>query len=165
MILHIDYDVDRDCILYESRKAEYEPFVDPKTQNVLEFWKICRDVGPYTQVISDELCRILDVQVKPRYYIQEVGSMIPWHVDRGTKCAVNMVLSTQDDPIEFRHQIGFQHYIRKYHYNFALIDTSMEHRVRANREDRLLFKMSIFDKSFSECKDAYEEYQRQRPQP
>ncbi len=155
MIYDIDYHIDRDYVLYESEKVQYSSFVDPKSKNVLDFWKICHDVGPYTQAITNDLCKILDVHIKPRYYIQEVGSTIPWHVDRGTKCAINVVLSTDRDPIEFRD--------RSYHYSTALIDTTKEHRVSAVTEPRVLFKMSIFDKSFGDCRDAYIEYQRRTP--
>ena len=45
MIYDIDYHIDRDYILYESEKVQYSSFVDPKSKNVLDFWKICRDVA------------------------------------------------------------------------------------------------------------------------
>ena len=44
----------------------------------------------------------------------------------------------------------------RYTYETAIVDVTQEHEVTAVNEDRVLFKMSIFDKSFEEVIERYE---------
>lgn len=157
MIQIIETEYDEDRLRQEAMDREgYEPFVDPKNGNVIEKWLIKRRMSDYSKELVCKFQDMLKCDIKPRFYIQEKDFMLPWHVDRGTKCAVNIVLSTQGDPIEFRHTVGEDTYRRKYYYRCALIDTTQEHRVKAISEPRVLFKMSIFDKSFEEAREAYD---------
>ena len=63
----IEYD--KDLILQECDEASYEPYFDPLGGKSLDYWMICRDVGPYTNEINSRISKILDVQCHPRYYI------------------------------------------------------------------------------------------------
>ena len=150
----IDYN--RELILQECDEAVFEPYVDPKSGKTMHFWMICRDVGPYTKEINERMCKTLDVQCHPRYYVLKDQFEIPWHTDRGTKCAINMILSTDRDPIWFRKN----DVEKSYEYSFSLIDVQTEHRVAAVTEARQLFKMSIFDKSYEEVLETYVRYER-----
>ena len=149
MIREIDHLIDERTLKIEAEDSRgYEPFVDPKTGTVIERWLIKRDVTGYARVLTRDFEEILETHIRPRFYIQERGFTLPFHRDRGTTCAINFVLSDTSDPIEFRD--------RSYAYKTAIIDVTREHRVTATTEDRVLFKMSIFDLSFDEVVERYE---------
>jgi len=154
MLTEINYDIDMNMIRKESRDMNgYAPFVDPKTGITIEKWLIKKDVTGYARVVSDHFQKILNVEVKPRFYIQEKGFTLPFHQDRGTQCCINFVLSTSKDPIVFRKN----HNTYSYQYQKALINVQEEHMVKASREDRYLFKLSIFDMSYDEARDILNE--------
>ena len=69
-------------------------------------------------------------------------------------CAVNLILNESQDTIEFR----VNDRIYENRYESALIDTQTEHQVVTVTGDRILFKMSILDKSFNDCREAYVRY-------
>ena len=151
MLTEIDYDIDMKMIRKESRDMEgYAPFVDPKTGRVVDEWLIKRVSTGYARVVSDHFEKILNVEVKPRFYIQEKGFTLPFHQDRGTQCCINFVLSTSKDPIVFRKD----HNTYTYQYKQALMNVQEEHMVKASREDRYLFKLSIFDMCYDEALKA-----------
>ena len=148
MLTEIDYDIDMRLIRRESREMEgYEPFVDPKTGKVVEKWLIKRDVKGYGRAVSNHFQKILNVKIKPRFYIQQKGFTVPFHQDRGTQCCINFVLSTPDDPIVFLKDYNTY----SYQYKKALINVQEEHMVKAAKEDRYLFKLSIFDINYDQA--------------
>ncbi len=153
MLYEIDYEYDKRMLLQEARvKDGYEPFVDPKNGSVIQKWLIKRDVTGYGAVLTDTFKSLLDVDIKPRFYIQEKGFTLPYHRDRGTTCAINFVLSSIADPITFRQGFNTFHF----KYKTAIVDVTQEHMVTAMTSDRYLFKMSIFDKSYEEILEAYD---------
>ena len=153
MIYEIDYDYDKNLLTREcSDMNGYEPFVDPETGKVIDKWLIKREVTGYGKMITEEFEKRLDVSIRPRFYIQERGFTLPYHRDRGTTCAINFVLSTSRDPISFRMSYNSFHF----KYKTAIVDVTQEHMVTATTEDRHLFKLSIFDKSFDEILKTYD---------
>lgn len=157
MIYKIDYEYDRKLLLRECTDKEgYEPYVDPKTGNVLNEWQVKRGVSGYGKMIGEEFEEILDVPINPRFYILEKNFTLPFHQDRGTTCSINFVLSTSRDPITFRQGCNTFHF----KYKSAIIDVTQEHMVTASKEDRYLFKLSIFDKSYEEVLETYVRYER-----
>tara|TARA_Y200000002_G_scaffold271746_1_gene226275 strand:+ start:272 stop:739 length:468 start_codon:yes stop_codon:yes gene_type:complete len=152
MIHEIDYEYDTRALRLEAEDMKgYEPFVDPKNGNVIDKWLIKREVTGYARWLSSTFEKMLDTAIKPRFYIQEKGFTLPFHRDRGTTCAVNFILSTSRDPIRFKTEWG----VNSYQYTTAIVDVSREHEVRASSQDRYLFKLSIFDKSYEEVVDKY----------
>ena len=105
-----------------------------------------------SKMITEEFEKRLDVSIKPRFYIQEKGFTLPFHQDRGTTCAINLVLSSVADPITFRQGFNTFHF----KYKTAIVDVTQEHMVTAMTSDRYLFKLSIFDKSYEEILEKYE---------
>ena len=157
MLYEIDYEYDRELLLRECTEEEgYEPYFDPKTGNVLNEWLIKRDVSGYGRMIGEEFEEILDVPIKPRFYILEKNFTLPFHQDRGTACSINFVLSTSRDPITFRQSYN----TFNFQYKTAIVDVSQEHMVTASKEDRYLFKLSIFDKSYEEVLETYVRHER-----
>ena len=79
MLTEINYEYDKKMLLREAEEREgYEPFVDPKTGTVIKEWLIKRDVTGYGKMICDEFMRVLNVPIKPRFYIQEKGFTVPF---------------------------------------------------------------------------------------
>ena len=151
MIEHINYDVDEERLLLEAENFDgYEPYLDPKTKHILNHWLIKRVSTGYGRLIADDFEKILSTKVKPRFYILKKGFELPFHSDRGTTCAINFVLSTSDDAISFRDG--------DHKYKSAIIDVTQDHAVKAVTEDRYLFKLSIFDKSYDDCREDYVRY-------
>ena len=151
-----DVQYDRLLLLEESMDRDYESFVDSKTGLVFDEWLVCRDIGPIGSRVAGSFEKILETSVSPRYYIQRKGMRLPFHCDRGTMCAVNLILNESQDTIEFR----VNDRIYENRYESALIDTQTEHQVVTVKGDRILFKMSILDKSFNDCREAYVRYRK-----
>ena len=153
-IEHVDYDINEKLILKESRERDgYEPFVDPKTGTVIKEWLIKKNVTGYGKTVSNHFEKILGIEVKPRFYIQEKGFTLPFHQDRGTQCCINFVLSTSKDPIIFKKE----HKVYTFKYKKALINVQEEHMIAATLEDRYLFKLSIFDMNYEQAKEILNE--------
>ena len=89
--------------------------------------------------------------IKPRYYIQEKNSSVPFHRDINTKCAINIVLSNDAGPILFED-------IGEVVYRCALLNTTQKHSVPKFQNERLLLKFSIFDKTYEEVKRRFKDY-------
>lgn len=125
----------------------YETFIDPKTQLPIHGWLIKRIDSGYGSIISNFFKNYFQLKdCRPRFYIQEVGVSIPFHKDRGTQCSFNFVLTDDPDPITFRDETLI--------YTTALLNTSVDHAVLNPKKKRILFKLSIFDKSFDEIKNV-----------
>lgn len=147
MIHEINYKYDHKRLYNEAIYADgYVSFNDPLTKKDIPEWCISKTIGPYGLSIVKDFSNICDCEIRPRYYIQEKGFTLPFHTDRGTQCAINFVLSTSKDPIRFKTESG----INSYQYRTAIVDVTKEHEVRASKEDRYLFKLSIFDKSYED---------------
>jgi len=156
MIYSFEYDFDKPLLAKEAMiDSGYEPFKDPKTGGVTQEWLIKKNISGYAAIISREFEKILNVKIKPRFYIQEKGFTLPFHQDRGTKCCINFVLSTAKDPIVFRRNYN----TFTFQYKVALINVQEEHMVKASREDRLLFKLSIFDIDFETALSRIQQYE------
>ena len=147
MLYNLNYDIDFNLLKQDADSCEYEPFVDPLTETVMPLWLMCRDVKGYGLVVRDFFKDILYTDVKPRFIIQKKGFVLNFHKDRGTKSAINFVLTTSTDPIRFRTDSGSN----SYQYKMALIDVQTEHEVVAAREDRYLFKLSLPNINYDEA--------------
>ena len=156
--LNIDYDSNK--LIEESTMVCYETF---RTGKNTESWFDNQNTW-YIGHISDsrkyfEVHRlkkmieslIYSESIKPRYYIQEKGSDVPFHRDMNTKCAINIVLSDNAGPILFED-------IGEVVYKCALLNTTQKHSVPEFQTKRLLLKFSIFDKTYEEVRRRFEEH-------
>ena len=82
-------------------------------------------------------------------YLTPANKTLNWHVDKGTKCAINWVINKPLDEaiLEYRDM--------KYIYKAAIINTSKEHRVTNLEFERILFKVSCFDMTYEELCTKY----------
>lgn len=144
MLFHIEQNIDYETILKEALdQKDYENFIDPKDGTIVTQWKIKKTNNGYSKKISNYYENFLESkECKPRFYIQQKNWSLPFHKDRGTLCSINYVLSNTDDKVTFK---SFEE-----SYRCALLNVQEEHSVTNLKEDRLLFKVSIFDKTYNE---------------
>jgi len=123
----------------EKAKLLSEPYKDPRYPDYkFDYWKIKH----YTDDNIEKIISDFGIMAKPRFYWLKENSSLPLHVDNGTSCSINFVLSPNAAPVLYS---GTQ-----YFYKQALINTSIPHGVKNGPYERLLLKLSIFDKTFEE---------------
>ena len=107
------------------------------------------DEYPEINRVQTQICNLLECRdIRPRYYKQEKNTEVPMHNDRGTFCAINIMLSDNAAPIIFK-------YLGEIKYECALLNIRKHHAVPSFPEERVLLKFSIFDVSY---KDALSNY-------
>lgn len=139
-LVHLNYQIDyeRLSVSDENAKADAEAYTDFRLKRPLDSWLISHYSDDYIQqVIAD-----MGVPCKPRFYWLEKNFHLPEHVDNGTQCSINFILSDNYAPVTIR---GVD-----YFYKSALLNTSIPHGVKNQEHDRVLFKLSIFDHTFDE---------------
>lgn len=147
MLYHIDLPIP-DSILEQAKLEEgYKSYYDTKNKHHINGWDQKHiDSGPayeYSKIIQD----ILELKdVRPRFYIQHTGMTIPMHKDRGTQCSFNFILEGTS-PITFEY--GEEYYQK------AILNTQSMHAVYNTIDDRVLYKISIFDQSYDEVVKRY----------
>lgn len=149
MIYKFDFDYDHDLLMQHALEDGYTNFVDPKGGKVFDNWFIKHVSSGYGKTISDMFEQMFQCEVRPRFYIQNPGWSLGFHRDRGTQCAINIVLQGEDDKITFRGY-GLEESIS---YKVALLNVQDEHAVLEPKSKRYLFKMSIFDKTYQEIRE------------
>lgn len=83
--------------------------------------------------------------IEANFFTQQEGTEVKTHVDVGTPCAINFIISGAATPIIFEE--GGTHY-----YQNALLDVSKRHSVPKQVDtERLLFKLRILDQTFEEA--------------
>lgn len=155
MIQELNYNYDRLLLLEESMDRDYKSFVDPKTGLVLDEWLTCKKIGLVGSKVASDFEKILQTKIEPRYYIQRKGMRLPFHCDRDTLCAINLILNNSKDAIEFR----VDEKIYKNFYQTALIDTQTEHQVVTILDDRILFKLSMKEIYFKDALERIQQYE------
>lgn len=166
MIEHSDYyqtldiDYDSNKLIEESTMINYNAFRTGKDTDSWfdnqQTWHIgnMNDSRTYLEVhrLKETFKTLIrSNNIKPRYYIQEKYSSVPFHRDINTKCAINIVLSDNVGPILFED-------IGEVTYRCALLNTTQRHGVPEFQTERLLLKFSIFDKTYEEVKRSFKNY-------
>tara|TARA_A100001388_G_scaffold74281_2_gene52699 strand:- start:1412 stop:1927 length:516 start_codon:yes stop_codon:yes gene_type:complete len=148
--LKIDYNVDKLILESElidfkplrikSKKAKGTPFENFPSWEFGHMKKPFGDIAKVTQYFES----LFDVDIDPRYLKQHANTEVPMHSDNGTQTCINILLSDNFGPITFEDIGDIQ-------YECALINVSKRHAVKKHSEERLLLKLSIFDKTYEEC--------------
>ena len=142
-IYEFNYNFNREFLLEEALDNEgWTNFIDPSNGHVFEKWFIKKINNGYAKQISDEFALKLNTPNKPRFLYQKAGFTIPFHQDRGTLCSINFILNDTQDKISFKDEDVF--------YKTALLNTQIEHAVINPMNDRIMLKLSIFDKTYNE---------------
>lgn len=143
-IFAFDYEFDKDKLLqkfYENQKHNKNfgdtglPIAIPKLQIQEDF------EFDYAEYLKD----FFDITGEAKYYMLKANEEFDLHVDTLPQCSINILLSGNPAPV----YIGGQNYL----YRNCVLNVKQPHGVFMNNEDRILFKISIFDYSFDEVKD------------
>jgi hypothetical protein len=150
-IFTFDYPFNKDILLLEMERYrdKFAVYDDPRGK--LENWKVLRHEDESLLVAQKECDRFLKdsgikEKAKPRYYILEANSNLPFHVDYNTTCSINFLLSDEKSPVSFD---GVD-----YNYSCAVLNTTQPHGVNNKSSDRLLYKISFFETKFEEVVEA-----------
>lgn len=109
-----------------------------------EWWRVARLAS---HDYSTEICDKLGVFGKPRFYLLEKNAILPFHVDLGTMCSINFIISDGEGA-----PVTFETTGNEYTYKSALLNTSLSHGVTNKGADRILFKISFMDNDFDDIK-------------
>jgi len=147
-ILIFNFNLNEDLLLleYERLKHKEKNYKDERCE--VPYWKIVHGHFDYAKQLEETF----NIKSRPRFYNLEPNSCIPYHADRETLCSINFILDSKNPaPVKFRHRWNIE-LEYEYYYKCALLNTQIEHSVETRDESRLLFKLSIFDESFSDVK-------------
>jgi hypothetical protein len=140
MLLHLDYLLDKSALweIANGLRSQATNYVDPRINQTIKNWMVIKHTSPYIEkIISD-----FGVGGSPRFYWLEPNSRLATHVDNGTKCSINLILNDNPAPVTILNTDMI--------YTQALLNTSLPHSVTNGPEERVLLKISIFDKTFEE---------------
>jgi hypothetical protein len=141
-ISHLNYNFDKNE-LYVDFLKNYEkasPYEDYR-KKLIE-WKIVRyKKSEYVE----KICKDLDIDGEPRFYILDPYAFLPQHLDHGTQCSINIILSEKQSPVSF---MG-----KEFYYDACLLNTQLRHGVKNGSEERLLFKLSIRNESYDQVRE------------
>jgi hypothetical protein len=135
----LDYPLDNATLLQSAENARLsaEPYTDSRYPSLRkEDWYI----GRYTDKHVDKIMRDFEVDGSPRFYWLEPFADIPQHVDNGTQCSINLILTENPAPITVD---GVD-----YTYRQALLNTALPHSVRNGEDERIMLKISMFDETY-----------------
>jgi hypothetical protein len=141
LFVHLNYPLDN-AVLLESAKRAREfanPYTDARYPGMqMNNWYI----GHYTDKHIEKIMSDFGIDGRPRFYWTEPNSVIPKHVDNGTQCSLNFILSDDPAPITF--------FGKDYFYTQVLLNTTLPHSVTNGATERILLKISIFDETYEE---------------
>jgi hypothetical protein len=135
----LDYPLDNTTLLQSAANAKLsaEPYTDSRYPGFKkEDWYIAR----YTDGHIDKIMQDFVVDGSPRFYWLEPFANIPQHVDNGTQCSINLIITENPAPITIE---GVD-----YTYRQALLNTALPHSVRNGEAERIMLKISIFDETY-----------------
>lgn len=141
-ISHLKYNFDLNELYVDFLKNydKAQPYEDYRKK--LDEWKIIRyEKSEYVQ----KICRDLGIDGDPRFYVLEPHAFLGQHLDHGTRCSINVILSDESAPVSF---MG-----KEFYYKACLLNTQLRHGVQNGPEERLLFKLSIKNESYEQVKE------------
>ena len=150
----LDLDYDEERLIEESLMVHYDPFQTGKNTDSWfdnqKTWLLGRVNDSRLTPETHRLKKMIESRtgsrdVRPRYYVQEKGSSVPFHRDMNTECSLNIILSNRAGPILFED-------IGEVVYRCALLNTTQRHGVPKFKTERLLLKFSIFDRTYEEVR-------------
>lgn len=139
-LFHLDYPLDKEllCAVANNIKFRSKNYVDPRINKVVNNWKILQYNFSYIEKIIQDF----GVGGSPRFYWLAPNTKLGTHIDNNTKCSINLILSKNPAPVTILDQEIF--------YTQAVLNTRLPHSVVNGSEERILLKVSIFDKTFEE---------------
>ena len=148
-VIHLNYQIDRLKLLAESQavKSKAVGYRDSRYPDLkMDDWL----VGHHASAYADQIMKDFGITGKPRFYWLQPYAVIPEHVDNGTLCGLNFILTDHASPITFGD--------KDYYYESILLDTTKPHSVKNNEHERIMFKISIFDETFEQVSNKIKKY-------
>lgn len=140
-IIHINYKIDKEKLLNEAAliRQSATGYTDARYPDLkMDDWL----VGHCSCEYANQIMHDFGIQGKPRFYWLQPNAVIPEHVDNGTLCGLNFILTGNASPITFGDT--------DYFYESILVDTTRPHSVTNNEHERVMFKISIFNETFEQ---------------
>lgn len=143
-IFGFDYNFDRNLLLKEFQKltGNLTEFTDNGLPGKISKLKILEN---FHFDYIDQLNSLFNIKSEAKFYVVKSGEDFDLHVDYLPLCSINILLSGNPAPV----YIGGKNYF----YKNCVLNVQKPHGVFNNTEDRILFKLSIFDYSFEEVKE------------
>lgn len=141
LFIKLQYPLDKAILLESARRARdlAKPYTDSRYPGLqMDTWHI----GHYTDEHIEKIMNDFEIEGKPRFYWTAPNSVIPEHVDNGTQCSLNFILSEDPAPISFSGE--------NYVYEQVLLNTTIPHSVTNGPIERILLKISIFDETYEQ---------------
>ena len=146
--LPINFDLDTEYLYKEALKRPRKVFYYPKIGKVDGY-----HYAPYEpEWLKDYIQRNFNIRGKFNMkfvFLTPGNRVLNWHVDKGTKCAINWVINKPLNDAVLEYRDG------KYTYKAAIVNTEKEHRVTNLEFERILFKVSCFDMTYKELCTRY----------
>jgi hypothetical protein len=140
-LVHLKYPLDITRILESAKNARLtsKPYTDSRYPELsIDDWHIGRYIDDYIESVMSDF----EVDGRPRFYWLDPYAVIPEHVDNGTQCSINLIITDDPAPIT----INGCNYV----YRQALLDTTVPHSVVNGNKERVMLKISIFDETFDQ---------------
>lgn len=137
----LNYPLDTRVLLESAAKSKLqaESYTDSRYPDYqFDYWRI----GHYIDEHIEKIMTDFEVTGKPRFYWLKSNAYLPTHVDNGTTCSINFILSDNPSPVTFNR--------KNYLYKQALLNTSTPHSVFNTSSERILLKISIFDETYKQ---------------
>lgn len=152
LLIHLAYPLDKPKLLAEALHAQKsaEPF------NVVRGGQSSRQpqyqfkTKDWSSTYTDQIKKDLGINGVTKFYYQDADYSLDFHTDIKTLCSVNMLLSDHTAPISFFDDNIYVEHV----YEQALVDVSKNHAVFNKGFPRILFKISIFNKTFEEVAET-----------
>lgn len=148
-IIHLNYKVDKQRLLKEAAnlKKDAVGYTDSRYPDLkLDDWLINHHSSDYV----DQIKKDFGIEGKPRFYWLRPHAVIPEHVDNGTLCGLNFILTDHASPITFGD--------KDYYYESILVNTTVPHSVKNNEHERIMLKISIFNETFEQVAEKIKKY-------
>jgi hypothetical protein len=148
-VLHLNYKIDKNQLLKEAAeiKKSAVAYTDSRYPDLkLEDWLINHHSSEYVNKIMKDF----GVIGKPRFYWLKPYAVIPEHIDNGTLCGLNFILTNHASPITLNN--------KDYFYESVLVNTTIPHSVTNNEYERIMFKISISNESFEQVAAKIKNY-------
>lgn len=143
-IYGFDFNFNKELLLNEFQKISnnLEGFIDNGLPVKIKKLQIIED---FHFDYVDYLNKLFDIKSEAKFYVLKENEEFDLHVDTLPQCSINILLSGNPAPVF----IGDKNYL----YQNCVLNVKKPHGVFNNTENRILFKLSIFDYSFEEVKN------------
>lgn len=154
-LIRIDYPFDEEKLLKEFNMAiehnMFEAYTDERYDSYFNGLQATCGLEnhpefEYANEVTDHIRKEFNItgRMSPRFYTLYENAILRSHVDIDTECEINHVLKGDDAGLFFGEYTGDN----TEQYKTALLNTAALHGVKNKSQQRVLFKISIFNEKF-----------------